>query len=72
MIDSETGKVVGRIDLQNLVELIRNEGIKTHANGIAYDQENDRLYLTGKGWSKLFEVELVDKDSGSTFQWHSK
>ena len=70
MIDSETGKVVGRIDLQNLVELIRNDGIKTHANGIAYDQENDRLYLTGKGWSLLFEVELVDKDSGTTYQWH--
>jgi len=69
MIDSETGKVVGRIDLQNLVELIRKQGINTHANGIAYDQVNDRLYLTGKGWSLLFEVELVDTDSGITYQW---
>ena len=69
MIDSETGKVVGRIDLQNLVELIRKQGINTHANGIAFDQENDRLYLTGKQWSLIFEVELVDMDSGTTYQW---
>lgn len=72
MIDSKTGKVTGRIDLNNLAELMRAEGIKTFANGIAYDQENNSLYLTGKQWSRVFEVELVDKESGQTFRWDSK
>ncbi|HIE45327.1 MAG TPA: hypothetical protein EYP87_03960, partial [Flavobacteriaceae bacterium] len=25
-------------------------------NGIAYDKENDRLFVTGKKWNKLFEI----------------
>jgi glutamine cyclotransferase len=32
-------------------------------NGIAYDKENDRLYVTGKLWPKLFEIELVPPNS---------
>jgi glutamine cyclotransferase len=28
-------------------------------NGIAYDVKNDRLFVTGKLWPKLFEIELV-------------
>jgi glutamine cyclotransferase len=28
-------------------------------NGIAYDQNEDRLFVTGKMWSKLIEIELV-------------
>jgi glutaminyl-peptide cyclotransferase len=28
-------------------------------NGIAYDAENNRLFVTGKHWGKLFEIELV-------------
>ena len=30
-------------------------------NGIAYDKENDRLFVTGKNWGKLFEIELIAK-----------
>ena len=30
-------------------------------NGIAYDKDNNRLFVTGKHWSKLFEIELVKK-----------
>jgi len=29
------------------------------ANGIAYDAEKKRLFVTGKLWPKLFEIELV-------------
>lgn len=29
-------------------------------NGIAYNKENDRVYLTGKKWSKLFEIKRID------------
>jgi glutamine cyclotransferase len=28
-------------------------------NGIAYDAENDRLFVTGKWWPKLFEMRIV-------------
>ncbi len=31
-------------------------------NGIAYDAENDRLFVTGKLWPKLFEIELLETD----------
>jgi glutaminyl-peptide cyclotransferase len=27
-------------------------------NGIAYDAKNDRLFVTGKRWPKLFEVRV--------------
>jgi glutaminyl-peptide cyclotransferase len=30
-------------------------------NGIAYDAEHDRLFVTGKKWPKLFEIKLVKK-----------
>ena len=30
-------------------------------NGIAFDAENNRLFVTGKHWGKLFEIELVKK-----------
>jgi len=30
-------------------------------NGIAYDAEGDRLFVTGKQWPKLFEIKLVPK-----------
>ena len=30
-------------------------------NGIAYDKENKKLYVTGKNWGKLFEIELIKK-----------
>jgi len=39
-----------------------NQNIYTVLNGIAYDQNGDRLFVTGKMWSKLFEIELVPKE----------
>ena len=30
-------------------------------NGIAYDAEGDRLFVTGKLWPKLFEIQLVKR-----------
>ena len=57
-IDAESGKVRGTIDLTGL--LSNNErGPNTDVlNGIAYDEEKDRLVLTGKRWPKIFEVKL--------------
>jgi len=31
-------------------------------NGIAYDSQNDRIFVTGKNWCKLYEIELITPD----------
>jgi glutamine cyclotransferase len=28
-------------------------------NGIAYDSQRDRLYVTGKLWPNLYEINLI-------------
>ena len=58
-ISPETGEVVGWIDLEGLLRPTdRNRRIDV-LNGIAYDVKNDRLFVTGKLWPKLFEIELI-------------
>lgn len=61
-IDPGTGKVVGWIDLKGLLEP-RWQGIRVAdvLNGIAYDSKRRRLFVTGKLWPRLFEIELVRK-----------
>jgi len=64
IISPETGDVLGRMDLSRLRDtLIRETGQKMDVlNGIAYDAEKGRLFVTGKYWPKLFEIELVPED----------
>ena len=58
-ISPQTGEVVGWIDLEGLLRPEdRNRRIDV-LNGIAYDVKNDHLFVTGKLWPKLFEIELV-------------
>ena len=57
MIDPDTGQVKGRIHLDGLNPNKKQSGAVL--NGIAYDEANDRLYVTGKLWTKLFEIDLV-------------
>jgi glutamine cyclotransferase len=59
-IDPKTGKVVGWIDLSGLLSPDDRRGADV-LNGIAYDAEHDRLFVTGKRWPKLFEIKLVEK-----------
>lgn len=58
-IDPQTGRVVGWIDLTGLVRALDTTQRIDVLNGIAYDAQGDRLFVTGKLWPKLFEVELV-------------
>jgi glutamine cyclotransferase len=60
MIAPNTGKVTGWIDLQGLLTLEGPAKPVDVLNGIAYDSENDRLFVTGKLWPKLFEIKLVE------------
>jgi glutaminyl-peptide cyclotransferase len=59
-IDPETGQVTGWIDLRGLLsERDETRRPVDVLNGIAYDPETDRLFVTGKLWPKLFEIEVV-------------
>lgn len=61
-IDPKNGQVVGVIDLSGLHHA---SGQKMQGNdvlnGIAYDPEGQRLFVTGKLWPNLYEIELVPK-----------
>jgi len=57
IIDPDSGKVEGRIDLSGLLPS-GTTGADV-LNGIAYDSAGRRLFVTGKLWPSLFEIELV-------------
>ncbi|GAI99336.1 unnamed protein product, partial [marine sediment metagenome] len=58
-IAPETGRVLGWIDMKGLLtQQDYNRQIDV-LNGIAYDKKNDRLFVTGKFWPKLFEIKLI-------------
>ena len=60
-IDPETGHVVGVIDLTGLMPDRSNlDPEDAVLNGIAWDAEERRLFVTGKNWPTLFEIRLVD------------
>jgi glutamine cyclotransferase len=57
-ISPKTGQVTGWIDLSGLLPPREAAGVDV-LNGIAYDETNDRLFVTGKLWPKLFEIQLI-------------
>jgi len=61
-IDPVTGNVVGKLDLSSLKdsypELNSSNSSEKVLNGIAWDSSGNRLFVTGKNWSKLFELKL--------------
>ena len=58
-IDPDSGAVTGLIDLRGLRPEESNS-IEHVLNGIAYDDESGRLFVTGKYWPSLFEIELME------------
>ncbi len=61
MIDPHSGRVTGWIDLSGLLPPQINSTPVDVLNGIAYDDVNGRLFVTGKLWPQLFEIQLVAK-----------
>lgn len=57
-IDPETGQVKSWVDLTNLEEEVGLDDPDAVPNGIAYDHENDRLFVTGKYWPTLYQIKL--------------
>jgi len=58
IINPQTGQVKAWIDLAGLQGSTGSSG-EGVLNGIAYDAKNDRLFVTGKDWTQLFEIKLV-------------
>ena len=67
IIRPDSGQVTGWIDLSELLPRMVPppkdiEGVgaygKAVANGIAYDKQTGRLFVTGKNWPRLFEIRL--------------
>ncbi len=60
-INPEDGKVVGWIDLTGILGGEKIDYPIDVLNGIAYDPKDDRLFVTGKYWPKVFEIKLIRK-----------
>lgn len=58
-IDPSDGKVVAKADLTDIWNRIQQKNPKANVlNGIAYDAETKKIYITGKNWPELYEVQL--------------
>lgn len=62
-INPQTGKAVGWIDLAGLLSPVYRRRSDAVLNGIAYDSTHKRLFVTGKLWPSIFEIQLVPKDA---------
>ena len=60
-IDPGSGQVTGWVDLSGLLEPANLTKPVDVLNGIAYDADNDRLFVTGKLWPTLFEIEVIEE-----------
>ena len=61
-ISPQSGKVLGWIDLTGLLSPVFRRRDDAVLNGIAYDAAHKRLFVTGKLWPNIFEIQLVPKN----------
>ena len=58
-INPSNGQVVGKVDLTEVVNRVRAKDPKADfLNGIAYNAETKKIYVTGKRWPELYEIEF--------------
>lgn len=60
-ISPRTGKVLGWIDLSGILGPMYRRTPDAVLNGIAYDPQGNRLFVTGKLWPNIFEIKLILK-----------
>jgi len=60
-ISPKTGQVLGWIDLSSLYPARQRPSREHVLNGIAYDAQTKQLFVTGKNWPKLYQVEVVKR-----------
>ncbi len=61
IINPKTGKVEGVVDCRGLLPKSLRKPSTDVLNGIAYNPETRKIYLTGKNWPKLYEIKLVER-----------
>jgi glutamine cyclotransferase len=59
IIDPETGKVEGRLNLKGILKATDRKPTTDVLNGIAWDEKENRIFVTGKYWPKLFEIKPI-------------
>ena len=59
IINPENGVVEGVIDLRGLLPDSERTNTTDVLNGIAYDSATGRIFVTGKKWSKLYQIKLI-------------
>ena len=59
IINPENGVVEGVVNLSGLLPDSERDDKTDVLNGIAYDEATKRIFVTGKNWSKLFEIEII-------------
>jgi glutaminyl-peptide cyclotransferase len=64
-ISPQSGKVVGWLDLTGLLSSVYRRQDGAVLNGIAYDSIHKRLFVTGKLWPSIFEIQVIPKISES-------
>jgi glutamine cyclotransferase len=57
-IEPSTGKVTSFLDLKGVLAPSDKTGGEDVLNGIAYDAEHKRIFVTGKLWPRIFEIKL--------------
>jgi glutamine cyclotransferase len=58
-IDPGSGSIVGKVDLTNIWNRVKAKDPAVDVpNGIAYDSASKKIYITGKNWPELYEIEL--------------
>jgi len=60
-ISPQNGEVLGWIDLKGLLSPVYRLEAGAVLNGIAYDGNRKRLFVTGKLWPSVFEIQVVPK-----------
>ncbi len=59
IIDPGTGKITGELNLENLMPPGSRNNLDKVLNGIAYNYDNNHIYITGKYWPVLYEIEIT-------------
>lgn len=60
VIDPASGNVVSEVDLNAIAARYRSDPAVDVLNGIAWDQDNKRLFITGKLWPHLYQITLKE------------
>lgn len=63
IIDPASGDVTGKINMAGILPDADRTPQTDVLNGIAWDETEDRIFVTGKRWPRLYEIELIDRNT---------